>query len=292
MKEIDEKEVILNNLEKYDTGIDGSMLKSKNIGEMYNYMKLNLKEDLFIRIVLETKVSIRGAYNQYIHVMKSASSPLGPNNYDLQISMGIFSTIVGSKVEDDLIEQIKTLSNKEEKVVFMRLRLRDLRDIHTNIAIIDEYDNPEDKSFQILVLHFRMLISHLWQVANVFDIDLFEESEKIGFGYIVSGRYGFPRESTTDIKSNYKIAPDNKTDFIKVISAMYDCRLFETEGGKIASNKQRLIEEIGAFFNVDLKNYSTLLSKAKASSANFLDIFDKLKEKSENYYTSESKKTK
>lgn len=65
---------------------------------------------------------------------------------------------------------------------------------------------------------------------------------------------------------------------------MYDCRMFETIEGKVASNKKELIKTLGKFFNAKIDDYSPLLSAAKRN-ANYLDIFDKLKEKGESYYT-------
>lgn len=83
--------------------------------------------------------------------------------------------------------------------------------------------------------------------------------------------------------SNYTISEDKKTDFIKIISAMYDCRIFNTTDGRTATNKKELIKSLGQFFNVKIDDYSPLLATAKRN-ANFLDIFDKLKRKGEEYY--------
>lgn len=95
-----------------------------------------------------------------------------------------------------------------------------------------------------------------------------------------------PQSQSTEnasIVSNYTISEDKKTDFIKIISAMYDCRMFETVDGKVASNKKELIKALGDFFNSKIDDYSPLLSAAKRN-ANYLKIFDKLKEKGESYY--------
>ena len=81
--------------------------------------------------------------------------------------------------------------------------------------------------------------------------------------------------------SSYAI--ENKTDFIKIISAMYDCRMFKTIDGNIASNKKELIKTLGEFFNIEINDYSKLLSAAKNTN-NYLDIFDKLTSKGEDYY--------
>lgn len=88
-------------------------------------------------------------------------------------------------------------------------------------------------------------------------------------------------DKTSSTASNYTI--ENKTDFIKIISAMYDCRMFKTIDGRIASNKKELIKALGEFFNIEINDYSKLLSAAKNTN-NYLEIFDKLKQKGEDYY--------
>jgi hypothetical protein len=65
------------------------------------------------------------------------------------------------------------------------------------------------------------------------------------------------------VKSTSKIAVKRKSDFIKIISAMYDAKIFENEKGEVANNKQKLIEDLGSFLNDDLSNYSVSLSQAK-----------------------------
>lgn len=91
-------------------------------------------------------------------------------------------------------------------------------------------------------------------------------------------------------EGSYKIAKSKKTDFIKIISAMYDLRMFETSDGRIADNKENLLKAFGSIFDEDFSTYATLLSRAKSNSANFLDIFDSLKQKGEAYYYDEKKK--
>ncbi len=90
-------------------------------------------------------------------------------------------------------------------------------------------------------------------------------------------------QTGTSSNSQYTISDANKTDFIKIISAMYDCRMFETADGKIASNKKELIKALGQFFNTKIDDCSKFLSAAKNTS-NYLDIFDKLKNKGKDYY--------
>lgn len=83
---------------------------------------------------------------------------------------------------------------------------------------------------------------------------------------------------------HYRIAPHRLTDVVKVISAMYDDRMFITDDGMYASSKLDLMREIGTLFRQDFSSYSTLLSKAKASTKNYMDIFDTLRKKAHDYY--------
>jgi len=98
-------------------------------------------------------------------------------------------------------------------------------------------------------------------------------------------------ENFESIKSKYRIVKDKKTDFIKIISTMYDCLLFETQDGFFAKSKQDLFNVLGKLFDEDFKNYSVLLSNSK-NTGNFLEVFDKLKEKANVYYTKDDNRKK
>lgn len=80
----------------------------------------------------------------------------------------------------------------------------------------------------------------------------------------------------------FRIAKKHKTNFAKIISAMFDLRMFEDEDGRIASSKQKLLDDLGIFFGTDFKNLSQLLNAGK-QNANYTEIFDKLKDKAERY---------
>lgn len=85
--------------------------------------------------------------------------------------------------------------------------------------------------------------------------------------------------------SKFKLAHNKKTDFIKIISAMYDNRMFETEDGYLASNKQELMNEFGKIVGEDLSKYSGLLSKSKIPAKDiFLKPFKDIEKKAEEYY--------
>jgi len=82
--------------------------------------------------------------------------------------------------------------------------------------------------------------------------------------------------------SDYKIAAKRKTDFIKVVYAMNECRIFVMNDGTYVSNKQKLIKALAIFFNENIPDYSSLLSNSK-NSDNFSDVFDELKKKAQAY---------
>lgn len=90
-------------------------------------------------------------------------------------------------------------------------------------------------------------------------------------------------------RCKFKLSDKKKTDFIKLISAMYDNRMFETEAGYLVSNKQELMNEFGRVVNEDLSNYSVLLSKSKNPDKSvFLKPFKEIERKAEEYYDKES----
>ena len=85
--------------------------------------------------------------------------------------------------------------------------------------------------------------------------------------------------------SKFKLAFKKKTDFIKILSAMYDNRMFETEDGYLASSKQDLMNEFGSIVGEDLSNYSVYLSKSKNPEKEvFLKPFKDIEKKAEEYY--------
>lgn len=90
-------------------------------------------------------------------------------------------------------------------------------------------------------------------------------------------------ESRSLDAAKYRIANRRNTDFIKIISAMYDCRMFMTPDGLLASNKQDVMNEFGKLLQADMSNYSGLLSRAK-NADNFLEVFEQLKEAANKYY--------
>lgn len=98
-------------------------------------------------------------------------------------------------------------------------------------------------------------------------------------------------EKPATVSGKFKLSSKKKTDFIKILSAMYDNRMFETENGYLASNKQEIMNEFGRIVGEDLSNYSVLLSKSKETEKDvFLKPFDTIRSKAEEYYNKELNK--
>ena len=89
--------------------------------------------------------------------------------------------------------------------------------------------------------------------------------------------------------SKFKLASKKKTDFIKILSAMYDNRMFESKDGFLATSKLELMNEFATILGEDLSNYSVLLSKSKNTEMDiFLKPFKDIEKKAEEYYNRES----
>ena len=89
----------------------------------------------------------------------------------------------------------------------------------------------------------------------------------------------------------FRLAPKKKTDFIKIVSAMFDARMFETKDGYIANNIKEILNEFGRLLGDDFERYSSFLSLAKNSEINtFMKPFKDIEKKAEEYYYKELKK--
>lgn len=84
----------------------------------------------------------------------------------------------------------------------------------------------------------------------------------------------------------YRIDKDRNTDVAKIISSMYEERIFISEDGFWASNKKAVMQQFGTAFQCNLDDYSTLLSNSKSKSKNYLGIFDKMKQHAQKYLNS------
>ena len=84
---------------------------------------------------------------------------------------------------------------------------------------------------------------------------------------------------------SFGLATKRKTDFIKLLSAMYDNKMFVSEYGNPITNKQKLMEAFGEFLNDDFKAYSTSLSQAKTrDEKTFLKPFREIEKEALRYF--------
>lgn len=90
-------------------------------------------------------------------------------------------------------------------------------------------------------------------------------------------------QACSSVESKFRITSRKNTDVIKIISAMFDMKLFSTSDGKLASNKQEVMENFGRLLGADFSNYSASLSAAK-NTANFMKTFEELFKVAEEYY--------
>lgn len=91
------------------------------------------------------------------------------------------------------------------------------------------------------------------------------------------------RQETTEIHSSYRISSRQVTTFVKLFRIVYDLHIFETADGRIASNSEDFINDLGLYFNTEIKHTRNLLSSAKRTG-NFMDVFDRLHELAQAYY--------
>ena len=86
-------------------------------------------------------------------------------------------------------------------------------------------------------------------------------------------------------KSSSLIALKKKTDFFKILSAMYDAGIFVNAAGDKATNKQKLMEDMGVFMNDDFSAYSASLSQAKTrDEKTFLKPFKEIEKEALRYF--------
>ena len=81
------------------------------------------------------------------------------------------------------------------------------------------------------------------------------------------------RQEAPEIHSSYRISSRQVTTFVKLFRIVYDLHIFETTDGRIASNSEDFICDLGLFFNTEIKRTS-----------NFMDVFDRLLELAQVYY--------
>ena len=91
------------------------------------------------------------------------------------------------------------------------------------------------------------------------------------------------RKETAEIHSSYRISSRQVTTFVKLFRIIYDLHIFETADGRIASNSEDFVCDLGLYFNTEIRNMRNLLSSAKRTG-NFMDVFDRLHELAQAYY--------
>ena len=91
------------------------------------------------------------------------------------------------------------------------------------------------------------------------------------------------REEAAELHSRYRISKQKTTTFVKLFRIVYDLHIFETADGRIVSNSEDFICDLGLYFNTEIKHTRNLLSSAKRTG-NFMDVFDRLHELAQAYY--------
>ena len=94
-----------------------------------------------------------------------------------------------------------------------------------------------------------------------------------------------PLPATT---SPYRIASKRKTDVIKILSAMYDAKMFVNKDDKPVTNKQNLMDAFGEFLGDDFSTYSVSLTQAKnRDRKTFMKPFTEIEKAAERYLEEE-----
>lgn len=123
-----------------------------------------------------------------------------------------------------------------------------------------------------------------WERAEVRVFSLSEEEESLD--YARDDGEGFRDDvnklEMTQEKIQYGLKEGRLTDFVKVVSAMYDLGMFYSLDGRKMS-KKALIAALGKFFGEEIKNPLQLLSSAKNTDV-YLNIFDDLRDAAKRYY--------
>lgn len=90
-------------------------------------------------------------------------------------------------------------------------------------------------------------------------------------------------ELTGNDQINFAI--NRKTDFIKLVSAMYDMQMFVKADGSKATNKKKLFQEFSKIFDTNFSDYSSSLTQSKISEKEtFMKPFWEITQNGEEYY--------
>ena len=85
------------------------------------------------------------------------------------------------------------------------------------------------------------------------------------------------------ILSPYTIKDRQLTNFIKLLSMIYELSIFKTIDGSKMPSSDNFVIEVSSYFNADASNVRSLLSSAKQTE-NFMEVFDTLRDHAEAYY--------
>jgi|GEM_PF-2108572 len=95
----------------------------------------------------------------------------------------------------------------------------------------------------------------------------------------------YKKADATPKQSTFHIASKRKTDVIKILSAMYDSKMFVNAEKKTLTNKQKMMEAFGEFLGEDFSNYSSYLSQSKDNNPDvFIRTFDNLRATAREYF--------
>lgn len=100
-------------------------------------------------------------------------------------------------------------------------------------------------------------------------------------------------QNKVQLKSGIVVKPASrhKTDVIKILSAMYDARMFVGDDGESLTNKQKLMDAFGEFFQEDFSAYSASLSQAKTrDDKTFLKPFKEIEKEAIRYFNEVTEK--
>ena len=173
--------------------------------------------------------------------------------------------------------QTDTMSNMRQ----YRFELLEFFSYQENINISIEKDKKE------IIVNLYEFVSAFITILKDNITELLKQWEKMGepFSDPIKKSNSQKSDATKQIKSSgYKLASKKKTDFIKIISAMYDAKLFANMEGKPVTNKQELLNAFGTLLNDDFGSYSTLLAQAKdGDDKKYMKIFDVIRQKGWDY---------
>lgn len=96
-------------------------------------------------------------------------------------------------------------------------------------------------------------------------------------------------QSKEPVSSAFCIAENRKTDVMKVLSYLYDLRVFvDKDEHELKRQKTKFMIAIGNFLNSDFQNYAQIINKA-AQEPNFPEVFDRMLVLARNKYSDEYK---